>query len=113
MGRLRHRPDPHMPAAAQQPQQQEDRNPTGQPDDHFRVTEHGHLSLQDVVGGLALRDSGLTRPQFIQAFIERGSGPGGGRIVAHHDVEQIWKINQMINKIRIRIHLYGTKYRNK
>jgi hypothetical protein len=58
-----------MPAASQQSQQHEHGDPTGQPNDNFGMTEYSHLGLQDVVGGLALRDSGLTGPQFIKAFV--------------------------------------------
>jgi hypothetical protein len=83
--RPRHRPDPHMPAAAQQPQQHEDGNSAGKPDDHLGMAEHGHLSLQDVVGGLALRQGGLTRAQLVEALVEGGGRPGGrGGDVPHH-----------------------------
>jgi len=100
----RHRPDSHMPAAAQQPQQHEDCNSAGEPDDHLGMAEHGHLSLQDVVGGLALRQGGLTRAQLVEALVEGGGRPGGrGGDVPHHDVDRIWKISKSVNKIRIRI----------
>jgi hypothetical protein len=71
------------------------------------MAEHGHLSLQDVVGGLALRQGGLTRAQLVEALVEGGGRPGGrGGDVPHHDVDRIWKINKSVNKIRIRIQFY-------
>ncbi len=82
-----HRPDPHVPAAAQQPQQQEHSDSTGQPNDHLGMAEQGHLGLQDMVGGLALRQGGFTGAQLVKTLIKRSSGPGGGGVVSHHDVE--------------------------
>jgi hypothetical protein len=94
-----------MPAAAKQPQQQEDRYPTGQPDNHLGVTEQGHLRLQNVISRLTLRHGGLAGGQLVEAFVDRRRGPGGSGGVAHHDAE-IWKINKSVNKIRIRIQFY-------
>jgi hypothetical protein len=83
-----------MPAAAKQPQQQEDRYPTGQPDNHLGVTEQGHLRLQNVISRLTLRHSGLAGGQLVEALVDGGGGPSRGCGVAHHGSQQIWKINK-------------------
>jgi len=76
-----------------------------------RVTKEGELGLQDEGARLALRDGSLTGPELVQALVNRRGGPSRcGGDVSHHGSQLIWKINKTINKIRIRIQFYGTKY---
>jgi hypothetical protein len=63
---------PHVPATAEQGQQHEHCNATCQPDHHLRVAQNGHLSLQEMVGSLALGHRRLTGPEFIEALINGG-----------------------------------------
>jgi hypothetical protein len=107
----RHGTHPHVPAAPQQSQQHEHGDPTGQPNDNLGMTEYSHLGLQQMIGCLALRDGSLTGPELVQALVNRRGGPSRcGGDVSHHGSQLIWKINKTINKIRIRIQFYGTKY---
>ncbi len=74
--RSRHRPDPHVPAAPEQAQQQKDSYAAGQPDHHLGMAKQGHLGLKDMIRGLTLGDQGLTSTQLVQAFVNWRRGPG-------------------------------------